>query len=409
MEKVEQEQIVKFVIECLELKGEENFMGIVRYIWEKGIDCKQQDVANRLHEYCVNHKRLSKEPYFYKIGRGLYRLANDGDRLNELLLAESERKQANDLDQERIEENKSDKKIIISEFTKSLLLDKRFLLDHSDNTRIRFSTDELDSVVGFIGEGWSKKIKRLLLFEIENREDKYTLKLIIGPGNPMVREELYLNAKQNLELYARAKNSLTSTYTTIYSKKILNQEQLSNFSLETLKECIKQGLEEFINNDLARLCQGLKSQQQVDLECQFLEIENDSVLNELSETERSICIKGRIGHSTLKEMLVKKERCCKICGLSDERFLIASHIKPWSKCNHNERLDLNNVLLLCPQHDSAFDKGYITFNQDGTMLISSELNPETGELLNLNLEKKIDLSSEQTEYILWHKENIFHV
>ncbi len=73
------------------------------------------------------------------------------------------------------------------------------------------------------------------------------------------------------------------------------------------------------------------------------------------------------------------------------------------------RLDLNNVLLLCPQHDSAFDKGYITFNQDGTMLISSELNPETRELLNLNLEKKIDLSSEQTEYILWHKENIFHV
>lgn len=312
-------------------------------------------------------------------------------------------------EQDRIEENKRDKKIIISEFTKSLLKDKGFILDHSDNTRIRFSTDELDSLVGFIGEGWSKKIKRLLLFEIENREDKYTLKLIIGPGNPVVREELYLNAKQNLELYASAKNPLTSIYTTIYSKKILNQDQLSNFSLDMLKECIEQSLEEFINNDLTRLCQGLKPQQQVDLECQWLEIENDRVLNGLDETERSICTKGRIGHSKLKEILVKKERCCKICGLSDERFLIASHIKPWSKCNHNERLDLNNVLLLCPHHDAAFDKGYITFSQDGTILISSELNSETRKLLNLKVEQQIDLSSKQSEYIRWHKENIFHV
>ncbi len=62
------------------------------------------------------------------------------------------------VEQDRIKENKSDKKIIISEFTKSLLLDKRFLLDHSDNTRIRFSTDELDSVVGFIHEEIYNKI-----------------------------------------------------------------------------------------------------------------------------------------------------------------------------------------------------------------------------------------------------------
>ncbi len=376
MEKIEQEQIVKFAIEFLELKGIASFKDIVSYIQEKGVHLAEKDwdrekwektISNAFHPHRIprTSKWAEREPYFYKIERGLYRLVDDRDRLNEHLLAESERKQANDLDQDRIGENKSDKKIIISEFTKFLLQDKGVILDHSDNTRIRFSTDELDSIVGFIGEGWSKKIKRLLLFEIENREDKYTLKLIIGPGNPAVREELYLNAKKNLELYARAKNSLTSTYKTIYSKKILNQEQLSNFSLEMLKECIKQGLEEFINNDLTRLCQGLKSQQQVDLECQFLEIENNSLLNELGETERSICIKGRIGHSKLKEILVKKERCCKICGLSDERFLIASHIKPWSKCNHNERLDLNNVLLLCPQHDSAFDKGYITFNQNG--------------------------------------------
>ncbi len=391
-----EEQTVRFIIEFLTLRDSAKFMDIVRHIEGKDNNCTSQYVANRLHEYCVNHKRLSKEPYFYKIERGLYRLATDEDRLNKSLLAESE------------EENKRDKRIALSNFTKSLLKDKGFLLDHSDNTRIRFSTDRLDHIVGFIGEGWSKQIKRLLLFEIENREDKYTLKLIIGPGIQAVREKLYLKAKENIELYQRAKNSLTSTYTTIYSKKILSQEQLNSYSLEQLKKYIRDSLEAFINDDLTQLCEGLKSQQQVDLENQLLEIEEDSTLKKIDETERLICIKRRIGHSKLKEILVKRERCCKICDLSDERFLIASHIKPWSKSNHKERLDLNNVLLLCPHHDAAFDKGYITFEQNGMILISSELNSKTRELLNLNVEQKIEFSPSQHEYIRWHKENIFH-
>ena len=95
-------------------------------------------------------------------------------------------------------------------------------------------------------------------------------------------------------------------------------------------------------------------------------------------------------------------------SLSDERFLIASHIKPWSKSNNHERLDLNNVLLLCPHHDAAFDKGYITFDQDGMILISSELTLETRALLNLNPKRKVELTDKQSEYILWHRENIFH-
>lgn len=51
------------------------------------------------------------------------------------------------------------------------------------------------------------------------------------------------------------------------------------------------------------------------------------------------------------------------CGVSDEHFLIDSHIKPWSQSNNQEWLDVNNGLLLCPNHDALFDKGiiYISF------------------------------------------------
>lgn len=137
-------------------------------------------------------------------------------------------------------------------------------------------------------------------------------------------------------------------------------------------------------------------------------IENE-VLNKIEETEKLTYIKARIGQSKLKEILLKKDRYCKVCGLSDERFLVASHIKPWSKSNNQERLDLHNVLLLCPHHDSVFDKGYITFDQDGMILISSELTLKTRSLINLNIEKKIELTEKQSEYMQWHKENIFHI
>ena len=296
----------------------------------------------------------------------------------------------------------------ISEFTKDLLHEKGFLLDHSDNTRIRFSTERLDSIVGFMGEGWSKQIKRLLLFEIENREDNYTLKLIIGPGNQEIRNELYTKAKENPDLYNIRRNHLSEQFTTIYSKKILTDEQLSSYSPEQLKKHIAESLEDFIKCDLNPLCEGLRSQQQIDLENQLLDIITDDNFDNLEETEKSTCMKARIGHSKLKQILVKKEKCCKVCGLSDTRFLIASHIKPWSKSNNHERLDLNNVLLLCPHHDAAFDKGYITFDQDGMILISSELTLETRALLNLNPKRKVELTDKQSEYILWHRENIFH-
>ena len=128
--------------------------------------------------------------------------------------------------------------------------EKGFLVDHSDNTRIRFSTERLDSIVGLMGEGWSKQIKRLLLFEIENREDKYTLKLIIGPGNQEIRDELYTKAKENPDLYNIRRNHLSEQFTTIYSKKILTDEQLSSYSPEQLKKHIEESLEDFIKCDL---------------------------------------------------------------------------------------------------------------------------------------------------------------
>jgi len=129
--------------------------------------------------------------------------------------------------------------------------------------------------------------------------------------------------------------------------------------------------------------------------------------NEITGTEKEQLIKFRLGQSMFKKALLDAEKRCRICGVTDERFLVASHIKPWSQSSDQERLDVNNGLLLCPSHDALFDKGYISFDDDGTILISDSLDEATKIFLNINEIMKISMNEEQQQYMKWHRENLF--
>jgi predicted RNA-binding protein with PUA-like domain len=130
--------------------------------------------------------------------------------------------------------------------------------------------------------------------------------------------------------------------------------------------------------------------------------------NEITKTEKEQIVKSRIGQSLFKRKLLSMEKKCKLCGVSDERFLVASHIKPWSESDNQERLDVNNGLLLCPNHDALFDKGYISFDKDVRILISASLDEATKVFLNINETLKVALNVGQQEYMKWHRENIFN-
>ncbi|WP_241746539.1 HNH endonuclease [Cytobacillus firmus] len=127
----------------------------------------------------------------------------------------------------------------------------------------------------------------------------------------------------------------------------------------------------------------------------------------LTETEKEQVIKSRLGQSAFKKALLAIDKKCKLCGVSDERFLVASHIKPWSQSNNQERLDVKNGFLLCPNHDALFDKGYISFGEYGNILISENLSEETKVFLNINETMKIKLNESQQVYMEWHRENIY--
>ncbi|WP_255295419.1 HNH endonuclease [Bacillus cereus] len=96
-----------------------------------------------------------------------------------------------------------------------------------------------------------------------------------------------------------------------------------------------------------------------------------------------------------------------MCGMNMAELLVASHIKPWKDCNDEERIDFYNGLLLCPAHNSAFDVGYITFDDTGSIVISNLLNKQNMALLQLNENIKIPLEPNHLYYMNWHITNVF--
>lgn len=90
-------------------------------------------------------------------------------------------------------------------------------------------------------------------------------------------------------------------------------------------------------------------------------------------TEREQLAKARVGQGLYRSRVELIEAGCRLTGVTDRRFLRASHIKPWSKSDSREKLDGNNGLLLAPHIDHLFDKGFISFEDNGRLLRSEAL------------------------------------
>ncbi len=94
-------------------------------------------------------------------------------------------------------------------------------------------------------------------------------------------------------------------------------------------------------------------------------------------------------------------------------MLIASHIKPWRDCDKDsdtvvEAIDKWNGLLLTPNLDKLFDKGFITFNNDGSIEFSPLLLPKAAEQLGVTKNMKLrNISFEHQKYLEHHRNKVF--
>jgi putative restriction endonuclease len=129
---------------------------------------------------------------------------------------------------------------------------------------------------------------------------------------------------------------------------------------------------------------------------------------DLRPAEKEMLIRARRGHGRYRQDLEKIETGCRLTGLIDRRHLRASHFKPWCVSNDDEKLDPNNGLLLSPHIHHLFERGYISFADDGELLVSRFLNPVV--LSDWGLTASITpkgFSQKQRVYLDYHRTYVF--
>lgn len=124
-------------------------------------------------------------------------------------------------------------------------------------------------------------------------------------------------------------------------------------------------------------------------------------------SEAARIIKIRLVQNKFRLGLFEMNPKCLISGLTNPKLLIASHIKPWSKCNDQERIDPYNGFLLTPNYDRLFDQGFISFQMDGKVLISKKLTQSDQAFFQLPQIVNFKFSKQHEPYLAFHQREIF--
>ncbi|MBU0767193.1 HNH endonuclease [Patescibacteria group bacterium] len=128
----------------------------------------------------------------------------------------------------------------------------------------------------------------------------------------------------------------------------------------------------------------------------------------LDSKDKETVIKARIGQGIFREWLIEYWGKSSVTGCTKTEVLIASHIKPWRDCDNEEAIDVFNGLLLTPNIDKLFDMGLISFEDNGNMILSSELNNEDLTKLGVSRNMKISKTNEKhIKYLKHHREKVF--
>ena len=101
---------------------------------------------------------------------------------------------------------------------------------------------------------------------------------------------------------------------------------------------------------------------------------------------------------------------CRVTGVDKSEHLIASHIKPWRSSDNHEKIDPENGFMLTPTIDHLFDKGHISFEDTGAILLSDNADrPSLKKLGVIDRPEKIEIlkiSADKKQYLEWHRQNI---
>ena len=114
-------------------------------------------------------------------------------------------------------------------------------------------------------------------------------------------------------------------------------------------------------------------------------------------------VKTRVSQGSFRRLLLLDRHHCNLCNISTTSVLRASHIKEWSESSREERIDANNGLLLCANHDALFDRHLISFNPDtGNICISESIDNEQRKALSISESTQLSMGECMKSYMRIH-------
>lgn len=132
--------------------------------------------------------------------------------------------------------------------------------------------------------------------------------------------------------------------------------------------------------------------------------------NKKEEENKKIVRQAREGQGKYREQLLEQCHFCPVTMISDERLLIASHIKPWAASNDTEKIDPYNGYMLSPMIDKLFDRVFITFTDSRHIVLSEFISPYTWKQIGLKNDtfyKALQMDDKRIEYLKFHHESVF--
>ncbi len=100
---------------------------------------------------------------------------------------------------------------------------------------------------------------------------------------------------------------------------------------------------------------------------------------------------------------------CRVTHIAKPDYLIASHIKPWRHSDNEERLDGENGLMLCPNIDLLSDRGLISFEDTGDVIISPVVDPDVPPPMGIHPNSPPNVgnfTTNQRHYLDFHRTDI---
>lgn len=136
--------------------------------------------------------------------------------------------------------------------------------------------------------------------------------------------------------------------------------------------------------------------------------EEKVVIEDLLAGNRNAAETYRRRQTQYRRALLEEMPACIITKVTEDRILEACHIKPFNVCNDDEKYDVKNGLVMTPTYHRLFDMGFISFNDDGTILISPFLSNMNRQRLGLSESHQYRIPRSAASYLSYHRANIYN-